>query len=46
MTEDRKGSKDHMAVSKGEKLSVILIRHDKLHESKFLVEKEDGTCKK
>lgn len=32
-----------MAVVAGEKLSVILITHDKLPRGKYLAEKEDGT---
>ena len=42
---DRKASKDHMAVTAGEKMSVVLITHEKLPRGKYLVEKEDGSSK-
>ena len=44
--QDRKSSKDHMAVTAGEKLSVILIAHSKLPSGKYMVEKDDGSGKK
>lgn len=40
--EDRPKSKEHLPVIKGEKLQVILIAHNKLPRTKYLVEKEDG----
>ena len=35
-----------MAVTAGEKLSVILIAHSKLPPGKYMVEKDDGSGKK
>ena len=36
-------TKDHLPVSEGEVLSVLLLVHEKLPDGKYLVEKEDGT---
>ena len=44
VTEGRSKSKDHLAVIKGEQLSVFTTSHPKLPAGKLLVEKEDGTC--
>ena len=41
--EDRPKSKYHLQVTKGEKVDVILIMHQKLPPKKLFVEKEDGT---
>jgi hypothetical protein len=36
-------TKDHLQISIGEVLFVLLLAHDKLPDGKYLVEKEDGT---
>ena len=36
-------TKDHLQVSIGEVLFVLLLTHEKLPDGKYLVEKEDGT---
>lgn len=43
--EARSKSKEHLLVTKGERLSVIVSSDAKLPPGKYLVEKEDGTCK-
>lgn len=40
--EDCKGNKDHLTVTKGEKLSVILIAHPNLPRGELLVDNEEG----
>ena len=40
--EDRGKGKDHMPISKGERLSVILLAHPNLDPAKYLAEKDDG----
>lgn len=42
-TETRSKGKDHLLVTKGEKLSVIVSSDPKLPPGKYVVEKEDGT---
>ena len=42
VTESQKGSKDHLTVTKGETLSVILFTHPKLPSGKYLAENDDG----
>ena len=44
VVEGRSKSKDHLAVVKGEQLSVFVTSHPKLPQGKFIVEKGDGTC--
>ena len=44
VVEGRSKSKDHLAVVKGEELSVFVTSHSKLPPGKLLVEKADGTC--
>ena len=41
--EARSKGKEHLPVTKGERLAVIVSTHAKLPTSKYLVEKEDGT---
>ena len=36
-------TKDHLPISEGEVLFVLLLAHDKLPDGKYLAEKEDGT---
>ena len=40
--EDRAKGKDHLSISKGERLSVILLAHPSLDPTKYLAEKDDG----
>ena len=40
---DHPKTKDHIGVTEGEKVFVILITHPKLPDGRYLVEKEDGT---
>ncbi|CAI8055753.1 Filamentous hemagglutinin [Geodia barretti] len=41
--EDHPKTKDHMAVSKGEQVYVLLISHPKLPNDRYFIEKDDGT---
>jgi hypothetical protein len=41
--EDHPKAKDHMAVSKGEQVYVLLINHPKLPNDRYFIEKDDGT---
>ena len=36
-------TKEHIAVVAGEVAMVLLMKHDKLSEAKYIVEKSDGT---
>ena len=36
-------TKDHLGVTEGEVVHVLLLNHPKLPETKYLVEKDDGT---
>lgn len=42
---DHPKTKDHLPVTIGEVLFVLLLAHDKLPDGKYLAEKEDGTSK-
>lgn len=43
MTENNSKGKEHLAVIKGETLSIIVASHTKLPRGKYLAEKKDGT---
>ena len=40
---DHARTKDHLSVTVGEVVYVLLISHPKLPETKYLIEKDDGT---
>ena len=43
--EDQPEREDHLGVATGERVLVLLLKHDNLPDSLYLVEKEDGTSK-
>ena len=43
--EDQPEMEDHLGVANGERVLVLLLKHENLPDSLYLVEKEDGTSK-